>query len=250
MSENPSFSAMALTLFPDMFPGPLGQSLAGTALQKGLWSLKTLNIRDFAADKHNTVDDKPYGGGIGMVMKPDVVDRAVEAAKTALPAAQVIYTSPRGQPLTQSLVEELKNKDLIILCGRFEGVDQRVIDHHRMREISLGDFVLSGGEIAALALLDACVRLLPGVIGRGAEGKEEATAHESFTLTSEYAGLLEYPHYTRPSFWKGMSVPDVLLSGNHEQIHAWRLEQARKATAARRPDMWARLAGKVGDTKG
>lgn len=245
MSDKPVFSALALTLFPEMFPGPLGHSLAATALEKGIWSLKTLNIRDYATDKHACVDDKPYGGGTGMVLKPDVVDSALEAAKAALPGARLVYTSPRGRPLTQELVEELKNKDLIILCGRFEGVDQRVIDHHQMLEVSLGDFVLSGGEIAALALLDACVRLLPGVIGRGAAGKEDATAFESFTLTSEYAGLLEYPHYTRPSFWKGVAVPDILLSGNHEQINTWRLEQARKVTAARRPDMWAKVKDKL-----
>jgi tRNA (guanine37-N1)-methyltransferase len=245
MTSKPLFSAIALTLFPEMFPGPLGQSLAGTALEKGIWSLKPINIRDFATDKHATVDDKPYGGGTGMVIKPDIVDSAVEAAKAQLPGAQVIYTSPRGKPLTQPLVETLKNKDLIILCGRFEGVDHRVIEHHEMLEVSLGDFVLSGGEIAALALLDACVRLLPGVIGRGQAGKEDAVIEESFTQTSEYAGLLEYPHYTRPSFWKGMSVPDILLSGNHEQIKTWRLEQARKITQARRPDMWT----KVVDTK-
>ncbi len=239
MSEKPLFSAIALTLYPEMFPGPLGHSLAGTALEKGIWSLKTLQIRDFATDKHATVDDKPYGGGVGMVLKPDVIDSAIQEAKKMLPNAQLIYTSPRGKPITQELVENLKNKDIIILCGRFEGVDQRVLDHHDMLEVSLGDFVLSGGEIAALALMDACIRLLPGVIGRGASGKEEATAHESFTLTSEYAGLLEYPHYTRPSFWKEMPVPDVLLSGNHEQIKAWRLEQARNVTKARRPDLWA-----------
>jgi tRNA (guanine37-N1)-methyltransferase len=241
MTHTPLFSAIILTLFPDMFPGPLGQSLAGTALEKGIWSLKTLNIRDFATDKHACVDDKPYGGGTGMVMKPDVIDTAIEAAKAQLPDAQLVYTSPRGTPLTQQVVENTKNRDLIILCGRFEGVDQRVLDYHQVTEISLGDFVLSGGEIAAMAMLDACVRLLPGVIGRGAEGKEEAVTYESFTLTSEYAGLLEYPHYTRPSFWKDMPVPDVLLSGNHEQIKSWRLEQAKAVTKARRPDLLAKL---------
>jgi tRNA (guanine37-N1)-methyltransferase len=228
----PLFSAITLTLFPEMFPGPLGHSLAGTALKKGIWSLETVNIRDFATDKHRTVDDSPYGGGTGMVMKPDIVDAAVEHAKTRLPGAKIIYTSPRGTPLTQSLVEELKKHDLIILCGRFEGVDHRVIEHHDMLEVSLGDFVLSGGEIAALALLDAAVRLLPGVIG-----KEEALAQESFNITSDYAGLLEYPHYTRPSSWKGREVPEILLSGNHQQINAWRLEQAKLVTRARRPDL-------------
>jgi tRNA (guanine37-N1)-methyltransferase len=228
------FSAIALTLFPEMFPGPLGCSLAGKALEKGIWSLQTIDIRDFAADKHKTVDASPYGGGTGMVMKPDIIDLAVESAKTALPSARIIYLTPRGAPMTQPMVEKLKNQDLILLCGRFEGVDQRVIEHHDMLEISLGDFVLSGGEIAAYALLDACVRLLPGVIG-----KEEALAQESFSAgtSQEFAGLLEYPHYTRPSSWKGLDVPEILLSGNHEQINRWRLEQARHITAARRPDL-------------
>ena len=230
---------IALTLFPEMFPGPLGVSLAGKALEKGIWSLQTLNIRDFSTDKHKTVDDSPFGGGTGMVLKPDVVDRAIEGAKRLLPlplgegkSPVIIYMTPRGTPLTQSLAEKLKNQDLIIVCGRFEGVDQRVIEHHDMLEISLGDFVLSGGEIAALALLDACVRLLPGVIG-----KADAVTTESFAPSSEYAGLLEYPHYTRPSIWNDRPVPDVLLSGNHEQIKNWRLEQAKATTAARRPDL-------------
>lgn len=231
MSE-PLFSAVALTLFPEMFPGPLGVSLAGKALTKGIWSLKTMNIRDFSTDKHATVDDSPYGGGIGMVMKPDIIDAAIEGAKQHLPNARVVYMTPRGVPLTQPLVEKLKNLDLIIVCGRFEGIDQRVIDHHDMLEVSLGDYILSGGEIAALALLDACVRLLPGVIG-----KADATVQESFTSTSEYAGLLEYPHYTRPPVWMGRHVPDTLLSGNHEQIKMWRLEQAKSITAARRPEL-------------
>jgi tRNA (guanine37-N1)-methyltransferase len=230
------FSATALTLFPEMFPGPLGHSLAGTALKKGLWSLNTIDIRDFSTDKHRTVDASPYGGGIGMVMKPDVVHAAIEHAKQKNPNATLIYTSPRGVPITQALVEKLSKKHLIILCGRFEGVDQRVIDHHNMLEISLGDFVLSGGEIAALAMLDACIRLLSGVIG-----KEGAIAQESFATGSNYAGLLEYPHYTRPPLWNGLAVPDILLSGNHAEIDAWRLEQAKKVTAARRPDLIKRL---------
>lgn len=230
--KTPLFSAMALTLFPEMFPGPLGHSLAGTALKKNLWSLETLNIRDFAADKHRTVDDSPYGGGVGMVMKPDVVDAAIEAAKAKLPDAALIYTSPRGIPFNQSLAQEFSQQSLIILCGRFEGVDQRVIDHHRMLEISLGDFVLSGGEIAALAMLDACVRLVPGVVG-----KEEAIVEESFSDSSKSPRLLEYPHYTRPPSWMGKTVPEILLSGNHEKINAWRLDQAREITAQRRPDL-------------
>ncbi len=229
-----TFHATALTLFPEMFPGPLGHSLAGTALKNGLWSLDTVNIRDFSTDKHRTVDASPYGGGVGMVMKPDIVHAAVEHAKIAGPAT-IIYLTPRGVPFTQKLAEKLVKERLIILCGRFEGVDQRVIDHHQMLEISLGDFVLSGGEIAALALLDACVRLIPGVIG-----KEEAVAQESFADTANFAGLLEYPHYTRPPLWEGMEVPPVLLSGNHAEIDAWRLRQAQEITAARRPDLMKR----------
>lgn len=226
------FKVIALTLFPDMFPGPLGQSLAGTALKNGLWSLEVMDIRAFATDKHRTVDSSPYGGGTGMVLRADIVDAAVSAAKAKLPDATVIYPSPRGKVLNQALVEALKPLDLIIVCGRFEGLDERVIAHHNMLEVSLGDFVLSGGEIAALALLDAAVRLIPGVIG-----KEEAIEQESFAHSTEYAGLLEYPHYTRPSVWNGMAVPDVLLSGNHEQIKSWRLEQAKTITKARRPDL-------------
>jgi tRNA (guanine37-N1)-methyltransferase len=233
MDSSPLFSAIILTLFPEMFPGPLGQTLAGKALEKGIWSLKTLQIRNFATDKHKIVDAPSYGGGTGMVMKPDVLDAAIEHAKTLLkPNPTIIYPSPRGVPITQELVEKLKNEQLIILCGRFEGVDQRVIEHHDMLEVSLGDFILSGGEIAALALMDACVRLLPGVIG-----KEDALSQESFASDSEFARLLEYPHYTRPSFWNGRSVPEVLLSGNHAEISAWRLEQAKSITEARRPDL-------------
>ncbi len=237
--KTPLFSAIALTLFPEMFPGPLGHSLAGTALKNGLWSLEVLSIRDFAIDKHRTVDDSPYGGGVGMVMKPDVVDSAIEAAKAKLPDAILIYTSPRGVPFNQKLAQELSQKNLILLCGRFEGVDQRVIEHHNMLEVSLGDFVLSGGEIAALAMLDASVRLLPGVIG-----KEEAIQIESFSPHSKSAGLLEYPHYTRPPLWKGVSVPEILLSGNHKEIDAWRHEQAKKETETRRPDLMQKMKNK------
>ncbi len=239
-NSNPLFSAVVLTLFPEMFPSTLGHSLACKALEKGIWSLQTLQIRDFATDKHKTVDAPSYGGGTGMVMKPDVIDAAIEHAKTLLPSIPrpsspiptIIYPSPRGVPLTQELVENLKNEQLIIVCGRFEGIDERVIEHHDMLEVSLGDFILSGGEIAAFAILDACVRLLDGVIGNA-----DALSQESFTTTSEFARLLEYPHYTRPSFWNGKSVPDVLLSGNHAEISAWRLEQAKLVTRARRPDL-------------
>jgi tRNA (guanine37-N1)-methyltransferase len=238
MTDKKHFSAVALTLFPEMFPGPLGVSLAGKALEKGIWSLGVLNIRDFATDKHKTVDDSPFGGGTGMVLKPDVVDAAVVHAKTQLPNAKIIYFSPRGIPITQSLVNELKDQSLILMCGRFEGLDQRVIDHHDMLEVSLGDFILSGGEIAAFAMLDAIVRLLPGVIG-----KESALHEESFSTqdNEDFARLLEYPHYTRPSLWNNRLVPDILLSGNHEYIRQWRLEQAKLITRARRPDLWNKL---------
>ena len=238
---HPLFSAVVLTLFPEMFPSTLGHSLAGKALEKGIWSLQTVQIRDFATDKHKTVDAKSFGGGTGMVMKPDVIDAAVEHAKTLLPplshkpqasSPTIIYPSPRGIPITQPLIEKLKNEQLIVVCGRFEGVDQRVIDHHNMLEVSLGDFILSGGEIVAMAIIDACVRLLDGVIGNAC-----ALSQESFAEQSDFARLLEYPHYTRPSFWNGKTVPEVLLSGNHAEISAWRLEQARLITQARRPDL-------------
>ena len=236
--QKPHFSAIVLTLFPEMFPATLGFSLAGKALAKGIWSLQTLQIRDFATDKHKTVDAPPYGGGAGMVLKPDVMDAAIEHAKNlVLPTANhhtplIVYPSPRGVPLTQKIVENLKNHQLIIACGRFEGLDQRVIEKHDMLEVSLGDFVLSGGEIAALAIIDACVRLLPEVVGNA-----ETLTQESFSVNSEYAGLLEYPLYTRPPFWNGQAVPEVLLSGNHRQIYEWRLAQAEAITRARRPDL-------------
>lgn len=234
--KTPLFSATILTLFPEMFPSTLGFSLAGKALERGIWALKTLQIRDFATDKHKTVDAPPYGGGTGMVLKPEVVDSAIAYAKSLTANSSqpttIIYPSPRGVPLTQSLAEELKNQHIIIVCGRFEGLDQRVIDEHNMLEVSLGDFILSGGEIPALAIIDACVRLLPEVIGNAG-----ALSQESFSISSEYAGLLEYPHYTRPPIWNGKAVPDVLLSGNHKQINDWRLEQAKAITKARRPDL-------------
>ncbi len=223
-----SWQATALTLFPEMFPGPLGVSLAGKALQRGDWSLRAVDIRSFATDAHRTVDDSPFGGGPGMVLRPDVVDAALAAQTQPGPR---IYLSPRGRPLDQQRVRELAaGPGLVVLCGRFEGLDERVITEHALEEISLGDFVLSGGEPAAIALIDACVRLLPGVIAT-----QETLAEESFE-----AGLLEYPHYTRPSLWRGRAVPEVLLSGNHARIKAWRRAEAEAATRMRRPDLWER----------
>ena len=227
------FNAVVLTLFPEMFPGPLAVSLAGKALEKGLWDIKTLQIRDYATDKHSSVDDTAYGGGAGMVMKPDVIDSAINAARTLQPDARLVYFSPRGARITQPVVEELSHTGVILLCGRYEGVDQRLLDTHAPLELSLGDFVLSGGELAAMALMDACIRLLPGVLG-----DEESLSEESFGLGADYAGLLEYPHYTKPPVWNGLPVPEVLLSGNHARIKEWRMSQAQDITRARRPDLW------------
>src|ERR1051325_9631185 len=216
-----------LTIFPEMFPGPLGASLAGKALQKGLWALDAIDIRDHAADKHRTVDDTPAGGGPGMVMKADVLARAIDAAGEGRPR---LLMSPRGAPLTQRRVTELAvGPGAIVVCGRFEGIDERVIEGRNLEEVSLGDFVLSGGEIAALALIDACVRLLPGVMGRQTSGTEESFAE----------GLLEYPHYTRPQLFEGRPIPEVLVSGDHAKVAAWRRAEAEKLTQQRRPDLWA-----------
>jgi tRNA (guanine37-N1)-methyltransferase len=226
-----TWRAVVLTLFPEMFPGPLAVSLAGKAREASLWSLDAIDIRAHAADKHKTVDDTPFGGGPGMVMRPDVVDAALDAAQTRHGALPAIYLTPRGKPLTQARVRALAaGPGAVVLCGRYEGVDQRVIDRRGLEELSLGDFVLSGGEPAAIVLIDACVRLLPGVVGAAA-----TLAEESFER-----GLLEYPHFTRPAEWRGLKVPEVLLSGHHEKIQAWRLAEAERATRERRPDLWSR----------
>ncbi len=226
-----TWRARVLTIFPDMFPGPLGVSLLGTALERHVWSLDAVDIRSFAEDKHASVDDMPYGGGPGMVMRPDVVGRAVDAAQSADPDLPLVYLTPRGVRLDQSEVRALADgPGLIALCGRFEGVDQRVMEAYPGREVSLGDFVLSGGELAAMTLIDACVRLLPGVLG----------ASDSLNEESFETGLLEYPQYTRPRSWQGLDVPDVLLSGHHENVRAWRLAQAEEITRQRRPDLWDR----------
>jgi tRNA (guanine37-N1)-methyltransferase len=219
--------ASVLTLFPEMFPGPLGLSLAGKALANGLWSLDPVKIRDFATDRHRTVDDTPFGGGAGMVMRPDLIDAAVASIPDNRP---ILALTPRGRLFTQSLAADLaKTPGVILLCGRYEGIDQRVIEARGMTEVSIGDYVLSGGELAALVILDATIRLLPGVIGTA-----ESAHDESFSV-----GLLEYPHYTRPADWNGSRVPEVLLSGNHAAITAWRREQSERTTRERRPDIWA-----------
>jgi tRNA (guanine37-N1)-methyltransferase len=222
--------ACVLTIHPQMFPGPLGESLSGRALRDGVWALEAVNIRDFALDRHGSVDDTPAGGGPGMVMRPDVVGAAIDAGRARHPALPLIYLSPRGRPLTQARVRNLSaGPGALLLCGRFEGVDQRVLDARGAEEISIGDYVLSGGELPAMVLVDACVRLLPGVVGADA-----SLAEESFE-----SGLLEYPHYTRPRVWEGREIPEVLLSGDHARIARWRREQALKLTRARRPDLLA-----------
>jgi len=223
-----------LTLFPEIFPGPLGCSLAGTALKQGLWKLDVLQIRDFTEDKHRTVDDKPFGGGAGMVMRADILGRAIDHIVAKQPQDKIIYFSPGGTVMSQPQIHSLKELNHItMICGRFEGVDERLIEEYDIQLISLGDFILSGGEIPALALIDACVRLIPGVLG-----SEQTLEEESFSVSGEYAGLLEYPHYTRPSLWKGRAVPEILLSGNHLEIKNWRLEKAKEMTKIRRRDLW------------
>ncbi|HJU20428.1 MAG TPA: tRNA (guanosine(37)-N1)-methyltransferase TrmD [Stellaceae bacterium] len=223
-----SWRATVLTIFPEMLPGPLAHSLAGKALAAGLWHLDTVDIRAFARDKHRSVDDAPFGGGPGMVMRPDVLDAAIAGAGGSGP---LILLSPRGSPLAQERVRALAaGPGVRLVCGRFEGVDQRVIDARAMEEVSLGDFVLSGGEPAAIALIDACVRLLPGVVGSALSFVEESFAE----------GLLEYPHYTRPALWQDRAVPAVLSSGDHARIRAWRHAEAERLTRERRPDLWRR----------
>ncbi len=230
-----TWRATILTLFPDMFPGPLGQSLAGRALQSGLWSLDARDIRAHATDRHRTVDDTPFGGGPGMVMRPDVVTAALAAAQTEAPRP-IVYLTPRGRPFTQADAQRLAAcPGVILLCGRYEGIDQRAIDASGAEEISIGDYVLSGGELPAMLLLDAIVRLIPGTMGDA-----DSATEESFS-----AGLLEYPHYTRPAEWSGRAVPPVLLSGNHAAIAAWRQTQSEATTRARRPDLWAAHTAQV-----
>jgi tRNA (guanine37-N1)-methyltransferase len=225
-----TWHATVVTLFPEMFPGPLGNSISGKALQDQKWKLDAVQPREYATDRHKTVDDTPYGGGAGMVIRPDIIDQALTQAQAlGDPSRPMIYLTPRGKPLVQSRVHELAaSPGAVVLCGRYEGVDHRVIEHWGLEEISIGDYILSGGEIPTMVLLDACVRLLPGVVG-----KEESLFFESFEL-----GLLEYPQYTRPQVWKDHAVPEVLLSGDHGRIARWREEQSVKITMERRPDLW------------
>jgi tRNA (guanine37-N1)-methyltransferase len=227
-----TFAAQILTLYPEMFPGPLGISLAGRALEEGKWSCSPIHIRDFATDKHRTVDDTPAGGGAGMVLRADILSAAVEHAIAAHPDAPVLAMTPRGKPVTQTRVRELAaGPGVTILCGRFEGFDERLFDAHpEIEQVSMGDIILSGGEIGALMLLDACIRLLPGVMGADSSGVEESFEQ----------GLLEYPHYTRPQNWEGRMIPEVLRSGDHAKIAAWRKSQSEIDTRLRRPDLWER----------
>jgi tRNA (guanine37-N1)-methyltransferase len=227
------WAATVLTIFPDMFPGPLGLSLAGKARDKGLWSLAAVDIRDYATDRHRSVDDTPAGGGPGMVMKADVLASAIDAAGSGLPR---LLMSPRGVPLTQARIAQwAAGPGIVAVCGRFEGVDERVIEARGLEEVSVGDYVLSGGEIAAMALIDACVRLLPGVMGAEASAGEESFAH----------GLLEYPQYTRPQLFEGRPIPPVLLSGDHGKVAAFRRAEAERLTRERRPDLWGSRAPKA-----
>ena len=229
-----TFAATILTLYPDMFPGPLGQSLAGRALGQGIWSLDAVQIRDFATDKHRSVDDTPAGGGAGMVMRADILAAAVDHALERQPQAPLLAMTPRGRPLTQDLVRSLAaGPGVSILCGRFEGMDERLFEARPILPVSVGDYVLSGGEVAAMVLLDACVRLLPGVMGAPTSGDEE----------SFEADLLEYPHYTRPVLWEGRTIPEVLRSGDHAKIAAWRKQRAVEDTRSRRPDLMERRGG-------
>ena len=237
-SDKALWAAHLLTLFPEMFPGPLAHSLAGRGLKKGIWSLDRYNIRSFATDKHGNVDAPPFGGGHGMVMRPDVMGRAIEyviESQSSDTNLTRLYPSPRGKLLDQKMVRDLSQQDgVMIVCGRYEGLDQRVIDHHQLTEVSIGDYVPSGGEQAAMVILDAVVRLLPGVMG-----KEVSHLEDSFE-----SGLLEHHHYTQPRDWQGLEPPEVLLSGHHQNITKWRLENATEITAERRPDLMAAYMAK------
>lgn len=227
-----TFQATILTLYPEMFPGPLGASIAGRAKEEGKWALETVQIRDFATDKHRTVDDTPAGGGAGMVLKADVLARALDSVS---PGTPILAMTPRGKPVTQARIRELAaGPGVTILCGRFEGFDERLFEARpEIEQVSMGDIILSGGEMGALMLLDACIRLLPGVMGAALSGDEESFEN----------GLLEYPHYTRPAEWEGRTIPEVLRSGDHAKIAAWRKQRAEDDTRLRRPDLWERYVG-------
>ncbi len=235
MAQDPELArawrAQVITLFPEAFPGTLGLSLTGKALKDGKWQLQTVPLRTFGEGKHRNVDDTPTGGGAGMVLRPDVMAAAIETTRaTQFPGSPLIYLSPRGRPFTQAMARDMAARPgITLICGRFEGLDQRVIDHFGIAEVSMGDYVLTGGEIAAQAMLDACVRLLPGVLGNAASTEEESFSD----------GMLEHPQYTRPTVWNGQSVPEVLLSGHHGEIEKWRRAQSEALTQARRPDLWA-----------
>ncbi len=225
----PTWQATVLTLFPEMFPGPLQYALAGKALQQSIWSINTINIRDFASGKHRSVDDTPFGGGAGMVMRADVIDAALKSITPLSPDIPLVYLSPRGQPFNQKIAENFASKKgIILLCGRYEGIDQRILQLWKPQEISIGDYILAGGEMAAFTVLESCIRLLPGVIGQPDSLKEESFA----------TGLLEYPQYTKPAVWGGLSVPPVLLSGHHDEIRRWRQRMAEEITKECRPDLW------------
>jgi tRNA (guanine37-N1)-methyltransferase len=240
-----SWNINILTLFPELYPGPLGLSIIGNAMKKGIWQLNASNIRDYGLGKHQTVDDTPYGGGGGMVIKPDVLGAAIED-KFIPNRMPIIYLSPRGKIFNQNMARDLINNTggLNFVCGRYEGIDERVINEYSIVEVSIGDFVLSSGDLAAIALLDACIRLLPGVLC-----EHNALSEESFGASMEYQYLLEYPHYTKPYEWKGTIVPDVLASGNHKNIKKWRLEQAQLKTKQVRPDLWDQYCKAQGDQK-
>jgi tRNA (guanine37-N1)-methyltransferase len=234
-----AWQARVLTIFPAMFPGPLGHSLAGKAMERGDWALEVLDIRDFAQDRHRSVDDTPFGGGAGMVMRPDVVDVALASVEER--PGPVIHLSPRGRLLDQARVRALAAEPgATLLCGRYEGLDQRVLDAREIQEVSIGDYVLAGGELAVMVMIEAIIRLLPGVMGN-----EESSAEESFQ-----GNLLEYPHYTRPALWQGRAVPEVLTSGHHEQIRRWRKAEAERITKERRPDLWARYVKDEDESRG
>ncbi len=227
------FHATILTIFPEIFPGPLACSLAGRGLKKNIWSYETVNIRDFGLTKHKNVDDEPFGGGDGLIMRPDVLGNALDHALAKQPNSKIYYPSPRGRVLNQNRVKKISaEKNIIILCGRFEGIDERIIDEYNIAEISIGDYILSGGEIATLAILDAVIRLLPGILVNS-----NTVVSESFEQDGEFAGLLECPLYTRPYEWKNRKVPEILLSGNHAKINNWRREQSELVTKKRRPEL-------------